>query len=83
MLIGIFRKDPPGQSIVGATQELLRIVEGNPQGIPSLDPINDLHIREVEMVEDFRRLKFLEEGFPKFRCIQEPNFEANVSVIEY
>jgi antiviral helicase SKI2 len=73
-----FRNDPPSQSTTTAAQELLRIVESNSEGLQSLDPINDLHIRDVDLVQDFQRLKFLESSFQNYECMHEPNFTENV-----
>ena len=75
----ISRHDPVGQSTSLATQELLRLVEANPTGLPSIDPVRDLHLRDVDLVEQFRRLQFLEEGFNNFMCVHDANFDDNVS----
>ena len=74
-----FRSDPVGQSTSVATQELLRVVEGNPDGLPTLDPVRDLHLRDMDMVEDFRRLDMLRDLLPSFQCINDPSFRENVS----
>ena len=73
------RNDPPGQSTVLAGQELLRMTESNPNGLPSIDPIKDLNLQNLELVESFQRMKFLEDSFPRFQCINDPRFEENVS----
>ncbi|KAL5012765.1 hypothetical protein ScPMuIL_011316 [Solemya velum] len=69
-----FRDDPPSQSVSVATQELLRVTEANPKGLPQLDPVKDLHIRDIELVEKFRSLKLLRERFGKYQCIHCPKF---------
>ncbi|KAK1880353.1 Helicase SKI2W [Dissostichus eleginoides] len=53
-----FRLDPPGQAISTTTQELLRLAEANPSGMAALDPVNDLQLKSVDVVEDTMRLRF-------------------------
>ena len=73
------RNDPPGQNTSVAAQELLRLVEANPSGLPGLDPINDLKLRDMELVEQFSTLRQLQEGFQHYRCVHDPSFNDNVS----
>ena len=72
-----FKSDPVGQSTSVATQELLRVVERNPDGLPTLDPVRDLHIRDMDIVEDFRRLDMLRDLLASFQCIHDPSFREN------
>ena len=74
------RNDPPGQNTSVATQELLRLVEANPLGLGTLDPINDLRLRDMELVEQFQTLKQLEDGFQHFKCVHDPSFVDNVRI---
>ena len=74
------RNDPPGQNTSLATQELLRLVEANPSGLGTLDPINDLKLRDMELVEQFQTLKQLEDGFQHFKCVHDPSFLDNVRI---
>lgn len=76
----LFRNDPPGASVSTATQDLLRVVEEYPSGPPTLDPINDLHLRDLDLVEQFHRLKFIESDFDKYDCVDHPAFQDNVSL---
>ena len=69
-----FRNDPPSQSTSMATQELLRISEENPEGLDGLDPVNDLHIRDLDLVDQIQRLQFLKKSFSTYRCIHSPDF---------
>ncbi|KAM3596251.1 uncharacterized protein V6R79_011106 [Siganus canaliculatus] len=69
-----FRLDPPGQAISTATQELLRLAEANPGGIACLDPVNDLQLKSVEVVEDSMRLRVLQDSLREFNCIHSPTF---------
>ncbi|KAL7986419.1 hypothetical protein Chor_011585, partial [Crotalus horridus] len=69
-----FRNDPPGPSAATATQELLRLAEGSPEGLPLLDPVNDLQLKDVEVVESMIRARNLEERLPEFQCVHSPLF---------
>lgn len=69
-----FRLDPPGQAISTATQELLRLAEASPGGLPSLDPVNDLQLKSVDVVEDSMRLRVLQDSLREFNCINSPTF---------
>jgi len=72
-----FRNDPPGQSTQLATQELLRIVESNPDGLPAVDPVADLRIQDLDLVQDVRRFQYLAKSLPTFSCIHDTMFEEN------
>ncbi|OWF39926.1 helicase SKI2W-like [Mizuhopecten yessoensis] len=72
-----FRDDPPNQAVSIATQELLRLTEGNPQGLPGLDPVKDLHLRDIDMVEQFRAFTFLEGSLKTFQCVNCPRFQEH------
>lgn len=69
-----FRNDPPGQAISTATQELLRLAEANPGGIAALDPVNDLQLKSVDVVEGCMRLRLLQDSLREFTCIHSPTF---------
>uniref|UniRef100_A0A1A8F6F3 Superkiller viralicidic activity 2 (S. cerevisiae homolog)-like n=3 Tax=Nothobranchius korthausae TaxID=1143690 RepID=A0A1A8F6F3_9TELE len=69
-----FRNDPPGQAISAATQELLQLAEANPGGIATLDPVNDLQLKSVEVVEDCMRLRVLQASLKDFSCTHSPTF---------
>uniref|UniRef100_A0A3Q2QHS0 SKI2 subunit of superkiller complex n=1 Tax=Fundulus heteroclitus TaxID=8078 RepID=A0A3Q2QHS0_FUNHE len=73
-----FRNDPPGQAISTATQELLRLAEANPGGMATLDPVNDLQLKSVEVVEDSMRLRVLQDSLKDFSCIHSPTFAEQV-----
>ena len=75
----ICRKDPPGQSAVLATQELLRLTEANPDGLPTLDPVKDLKLRNLDMVDKFEERSLVENTVDKFNCIHCFNFKQHVS----
>ena len=74
-----FRNDPPGQTVSIATQELLRLTETNSDGLAGLDPVKDLHIRDIELVEQFKSIQFIEETFKQFQCKNCPRFIEHVS----
>ncbi|KAM6472552.1 superkiller complex protein 2 isoform 1-T1 [Liasis olivaceus] len=69
-----FRNDPPGPSAATATQELLRLAEGAQEGLPLLDPVNDLQLKDLEVVESTIRARGLEELLPGFQCVHSPLF---------
>lgn len=69
-----FRNDPPGQTVSIATQELLRLTETNSDGLAGLDPVKELHIRDIELVEQFKSIQSIEETFKQFQCINCPRF---------
>ncbi|KAJ6653457.1 hypothetical protein lerEdw1_009211 [Lerista edwardsae] len=68
------RNDPPGPSATTTTQELLRLAEGSPNGLPSLDPVNDLQLKDLEVVEGVVRARRLEEALLGFQCVHSPRF---------
>uniref|UniRef100_A0A8C2ZDB2 SKI2 subunit of superkiller complex n=1 Tax=Cyclopterus lumpus TaxID=8103 RepID=A0A8C2ZDB2_CYCLU len=73
-----FRLDPPGQAISTATQELLRLAEANPSSMATLDPVNDLQLKSVEVVEDTMRRRVLQDSLREFNCIHSPTFAEQV-----
>uniref|UniRef100_A0A8C2ZD79 SKI2 subunit of superkiller complex n=1 Tax=Cyclopterus lumpus TaxID=8103 RepID=A0A8C2ZD79_CYCLU len=75
-----FRLDPPGQAISTATQELLRLAEANPSSMATLDPVNDLQLKSVEVVEDTMRRRVLQDSLREFNCIHSPTFAEQVCV---
>ncbi|XP_038045840.1 helicase SKI2W-like [Patiria miniata] len=76
-----FRDNPPSQSTSLATQELLRITEANPEGLTSLDPVKDLHLRELDQVEKFQERDTLESLLDQFGCLNCPNFLEHFGVM--
>lgn len=52
----------------------------NPGGITSLDPVNDLHLKGVDVVEASMRLRVLRESLREFNCIHSPTFDMQVCV---
>ncbi|KAG7225447.1 hypothetical protein INR49_027441 [Caranx melampygus] len=77
-----FRHDPPGQAISTATQELLRLAEANPGGIVTLDPVNDLQLKSVDVVEGAMRLRVLQESLREFNCIHSPTFAEQFARVQ-
>ncbi|CAL8299284.1 unnamed protein product [Lota lota] len=77
-----FRNDPPGQAISTATQELLRLAEANPGGLATLDPVNDLQLKSVEVVEGCMRLRALNDGLKDFNCIHSPTFTEQYARVQ-
>ncbi|XP_061521244.1 helicase SKI2W [Phycodurus eques] len=77
-----FRTEPPGQAISTATQELLRLAEANPGGIATLDPVNDLQLKSVDVVEASLRLRLLQDSLRGFNCIHSPTFPEQFSKVK-
>ncbi|XP_040044192.1 superkiller complex protein 2 isoform X2 [Gasterosteus aculeatus] len=77
-----FRLDPPGQAISTATQELLRLAEANPNGMAALDPVNDLQLKSVDVVEDSMRLRVLQSSLREFNCIHSPTFAEQFARVD-
>ncbi|KAJ3609359.1 hypothetical protein NHX12_023882 [Muraenolepis orangiensis] len=77
-----FRSDPPGQAISTATQELLRLAEANPGGLTTLDPVNDLQLKSMEVVEASMRLRVLHDGLKDFTCIHSPTFTEQYARVQ-
>ncbi|XP_067829841.1 helicase SKI2W, partial [Heptranchias perlo] len=71
-----FRNDPPGPSVTTATQELLRLAESNPSGIAGLDPINDLQLKDLDLVDGYTRARRLEDSLATFTCVYSPKFST-------
>ncbi|KAH9503389.1 Helicase SKI2W [Bulinus truncatus] len=69
-----FKDELPDRCVTIAAQELVRLTELNPCGLPGLHPINDLKLKDIGLVEDFRALHFMEEEFPNFNCPKCPQF---------
>lgn len=78
IILSTLRLDPPGQAISTATQELLRLAEANPNGMAALDPVNDLQLKSVDVVEDSMRLRVLQSSLREFNCIHSPTFAEQV-----
>ncbi|MEQ2261817.1 hypothetical protein XENORESO_016259, partial [Xenotaenia resolanae] len=77
-----FRDDPPGQAISTATQELLRLAEANPGGMATLDPVNDLQLKSMDVVEGSMRLRVLQDSLRDFNCIHSPTFAEQFARIK-
>eukprot|EP00112_Aurelia_sp_Birch-Aquarium-sp1_P007962 Seg187.3 transcript_id=Seg187.3/GoldUCD/mRNA.D3Y31 product="Helicase SKI2W" protein_id=Seg187.3/GoldUCD/D3Y31 len=76
-----FRDDPPSQTTVTAGQELLRLVETNPDGLTYLDPIKDFNMKHLEVVEKIKRVNQLESSINSYKCIECPQFEKHFTQV--
>lgn len=72
------RKDPPVAAVTTAVQELLRLAQAHPAGPPILDPVNDLQLKDVSVVEGGLRARKLEELIRGAQCVHSPRFHAQV-----
>ncbi|XP_043763762.1 helicase SKI2W-like [Cervus elaphus] len=59
-----------------AVQELLRLAQAHPTGPPTLDPVNDLQLKDVSVVEGGLRAWKLEELIRGAQCMHSPRFPA-------
>lgn len=73
-----FRKDLPSAAVTTAVQELLRLAQAYPAGPPTLDPVNDLKLKDVSVVEGGLRARKLEELIRGAQCVHSPRFPAQV-----
>ena len=74
----VLRKDPPSAAVTTAVQELLRLAQAHPTGPPTLDPVNDLQLKDVSVVEGGLRARKLEELIRGAQCVHSPRFPAQV-----
>lgn len=56
------------------------MAEASPGGIASLDPVNDLQLKSVDVVEGSMRLRVLQDSLKEFNCIHSPTFAEQVCV---
>lgn len=73
-----FKKDPPIAAVTTAVQELLRLAQAYPAGPPTLDPVNDLQLKDVSVVEGELRARKLEELIRGAQCVHSPRFPTQV-----
>ncbi|XP_032506231.1 helicase SKI2W isoform X3 [Phocoena sinus] len=73
-----FKKEPPSAAATAAVQELLRLAQAHPAGPPTLDPVNDLQLKDVSVVEAGLRVRKLEELIRGAQCVHSPRFPAQV-----
>lgn len=71
-----FKKDPPSAAVTTAVQELLRLAQAHLAGPPTLDPVNDLQLKDVSVVEGGLRARKLEELIRGAQCVHSPRFPA-------
>ncbi|XP_032903432.1 helicase SKI2W-like [Amblyraja radiata] len=76
-----FRSDAPGASVTAATQELVRLAEGSPGGVASLDPVSELQLRDLELVEVYSRARRLGEALSSYKCVHSPRFSSEYTRI--
>ncbi|OXB67274.1 hypothetical protein ASZ78_015915 [Callipepla squamata] len=68
------RKDPPSPELLSAVQELLRMAGGAPGGLPLLDAVGALQLRDPPAVEAAARARSLGAALGGFRCVHGPRF---------
>ncbi|XP_044161836.1 helicase SKI2W [Bufo gargarizans] len=77
-----FRNDPPGPAVSGVTQELSRLADLPPGALTPLCPVNDLQLKELEVVEAVTRIKRLEGALRDFSCPNSPRFTSQYLRLE-
>uniref|UniRef100_A0A8V8TL97 Superkiller complex protein 2 n=1 Tax=Homo sapiens TaxID=9606 RepID=A0A8V8TL97_HUMAN len=75
-MAAITTKDPPLAAVTTAVQELLRLAQAHPAGPPTLDPVNDLQLKDMSVVEGGLRARKLEELIQGAQCVHSPRFPA-------
>ncbi|XP_010572728.1 PREDICTED: helicase SKI2W, partial [Haliaeetus leucocephalus] len=68
------RLEPPGMEVGVAVQELARLAGGAPGGLPLLDPVGTLQLRDPEAVEAATRARTLAASLGSFQCVHSPRF---------
>lgn len=71
--------DPPWPVTTNAVQGLLRIVEAFPSGVPTLDPVADFKLTNMEFVERKMEKQQFEQTMVHYTCIRCPQFKEHVS----
>ncbi|XP_071948306.1 superkiller complex protein 2-like [Antedon mediterranea] len=64
-----FRDKPPSQLTSVVVQELLRLIEDNPDGLPALNPVKELKIQDMEFVEKYMKMQSLQEVVFDYKCL--------------
>ncbi|XP_041428816.1 helicase SKI2W [Xenopus laevis] len=77
-----YRNDPPGPAVSSVTQELSRLSDLPPGSLSSLCPVNDLQLKDLELVEAVSRGKKLEGALQSFTCPNSPRFNTQYILLE-
>lgn len=57
------------------------MAEANQNGIATLDPVNDLHLKGVDVVEGVMRQRVLQDSLKDFHCTHSPTFTEQVCLV--
>ena len=63
-----------------AGQELLRLIENNPDGLTYLDPIKDFNMKYLDVVDKISQINQLEASINSCKCIECPQFTQHVRI---
>ncbi|CAH2314448.1 helicase SKI2W [Pelobates cultripes] len=77
-----YRNDPPGPAVSAVTQELSRLSDLPPGSLPFLCPVNDLQLKDMEVVEAVSRTRRLEASLRGFSCPNSPRFNSQYLQVE-
>eukprot|EP00054_Salpingoeca_dolichothecata_P030394 m.246805 g.246805 ORF g.246805 m.246805 type:complete len:1258 (+) comp26650_c0_seq16:589-4362(+) len=58
-------------------QQLLRLAQANPSGLPTVDPVKDLKIKDLDFVDHFRRRERIQAQLLACECTKCPEFVAH------
>ncbi|XP_053329960.1 SKI2 subunit of superkiller complex protein [Spea bombifrons] len=77
-----YRNDPPGPAVSGVTQELSRLADLPSGSLSTLCPVNDLQLKDLEVVEAVSRARRLEGALRGFSCANSPRFNKQYLLLE-
>uniref|UniRef100_A0A8C5MUA5 SKI2 subunit of superkiller complex n=1 Tax=Leptobrachium leishanense TaxID=445787 RepID=A0A8C5MUA5_9ANUR len=77
-----YRNDPPGPAVSAVTQELSRLSDLPPGSLTSLCPVNDLQLKDMDVVEAVSRVRRLEGALRGFSCPNSPRFNTQYRLVE-
>ena len=77
------RDDPPSQSTIMATQELLNMAFDwrTTDQSPIIDPIKDMKITDIDFVDQSKRVDVLQNKLNDFQCLQCKKINEHVRLL--
>ncbi|XP_053577924.1 SKI2 subunit of superkiller complex protein [Bombina bombina] len=77
-----YRNDPPGPAVSGVTQELSRLADLPAGSLSSLCPVNDVQLKDLDVVEAVSRARRLEGALRGFNSPNSPRFNSQYLLLE-